>query len=53
MFYLTEQGTQTVWTTPRLAPGAKWSVYGNISHATVPEGVVPEDPYVSILVPRV
>ena len=44
-WYLTEQGTQTVWTTPRLVAGAQWAVFANISHANLTAGVIPEDPF--------
>ena len=50
-FYLTTQHTLQVY---RLAgstlgaPGVEWSVHANISHASVPAGVTPEDPFMFI-----
>ena len=35
-WYMTNQQTTTIYTTPRLAPGARWTVFTNISHAGLP-----------------
>lgn len=35
-FYMTNQFTLQVFTTPRLAPGGVWAVYANISHEALP-----------------
>jgi len=43
LFYYTNSPCQTVWTTPRLVPGAKWTVHGTIDHTDVPAGWIPED----------
>lgn len=47
-FFMTNQGTETIWTVPAIAPGAIWTVYANISHAALPpatEQYHVEDPY--------
>ena len=35
-FYMTNQETTTIFTTPALAAGARWTVFSNISHAALP-----------------
>jgi len=35
-WYMTNQHTTTIYTTPRLAAGAQWSVFANISHVGLP-----------------
>lgn len=35
-WYMTNQATTTVYTTPRLAAGAEWTVFSTISHAALP-----------------
>jgi hypothetical protein len=35
-WYMTNQQTTTVYTTPALVAGARWSVFANISHAALP-----------------
>jgi hypothetical protein len=48
-FYMTNQHTDQIWTTPELAQGATWSVYGNISHAGLPtDQYNVEDPFLWI-----
>jgi hypothetical protein len=47
-FYLTNQRTLQIFTTPKLETNAKWVVFSNISHASVPKGMVPEDPFMWI-----
>lgn len=32
-FYMTNQFTTTIWTTPSVAPGSTWAVFSTISHA--------------------
>jgi hypothetical protein len=44
-FYMTNQHTKQVFTTPVLGPGGRWTVFANISNSTVPAGVIPEDPF--------
>ena len=36
-FFMTNQATDTVWTAPRVAPGAQWSVFAEISHDALPQ----------------
>ena len=33
-----------IYTTPRLVPGAKWTLFAKISHDNVPADWLPEDP---------
>ena len=40
-FFMTNQGTSQVFTTPALAPGAVWAVFSNISHANLPPTTPP------------
>ena len=35
-FYMTNQATLEVYTTPAIVPGAAWTVYANISHDALP-----------------
>jgi len=35
-FFMTNQQTTTIFTTPALAAGARWTVFSNISHAALP-----------------
>jgi len=45
-WYMTNQQTTTIYTTPRLAAGAKWAVFANISHADLPaDEFHVEDPF--------
>ena len=48
VWFMTNQKTTTIYTTPRLEAGARWTVYANISHATLPTGLNVEDPYMWI-----
>jgi hypothetical protein len=45
-YYTNMAGTKssTVYTTPHLVAGAKWTVYGSIDNSDVPENWIPEDP---------
>lgn len=45
-FYLSCQHTRRIWTTKEL--GKPWVVHANISNASVPAGMVPEDPFMWI-----
>ena len=49
-FFLVTQHTKSVWTTPSLAPGAVWTLHGNISqgNTTLPTNVHVEDPFMWI-----
>lgn len=42
-FYMTNQHTMQVWTTPRL--GGNWTTYAEISHASLPANWIVEDPF--------
>jgi hypothetical protein len=35
-FYMTNQATLEIYTTPAIVPGAVWSVFANISHDALP-----------------
>eukprot|EP00040_Diaphanoeca_grandis_P021073 m.112188 g.112188 ORF g.112188 m.112188 type:complete len:381 (+) comp28177_c0_seq1:81-1223(+) len=43
-FYTTNSPCQTVYTTPHLVAGAKWTVHGTIDHTVLPENWIAEDP---------
>lgn len=48
-WYMTNQQTTTIYTTPALAAGAQWTVYANISHAELPSDQYHvEDPFMWI-----
>ena len=48
-FYMTNQETVTIYTTPRLVAGAIWTVHANISHAALPTNEYHvEDPFMWI-----
>ncbi len=48
-FYLTNQGTTAIYTTPSLDPEAgNWSVFASVDHSNVPPGAKPEDPCVQV-----
>jgi hypothetical protein len=44
LFYYTNSPCMTVYTTPRLVAGAKWTVHGEIDHTNVPAEWNAEDP---------
>ena len=45
-FFMTNQQTEQIYTTPSLIPGAKWSIYSNISHEALPQDEYHvEDPF--------
>ena len=47
-FYMTNQFTEVIYTTPSLATSSHWTVYANISHAELPPAADEyrvEDPY--------
>ena len=45
-FFMTNQATEQLWTTPALAPGGIWVVFANISHASLPaDQYHVEDPF--------
>ena len=43
-FFYTNSPSMTVYTTPRLRSGAKWTEYGSIGRTGVPPNWKPEDP---------
>ena len=47
-WFMTNQRTTTIYTTPRLEAGALWTVFANISHATLPANLNVEDPFMWI-----
>jgi len=47
-FYITNQGTNAVYTTPSLTSGSKWTQYGTINHPTFPGLYRVEDPFMWI-----